>query len=201
MKLGRRNFTKVEKILLVALVVILIGLAYYKFVDQPVREAISIADADYQQAESELTVLQAQIAEMEKMKSEMDEVENGGYTSYMASYNNSAAELSELNEVLSETIEYTISFSDVTRAGNQICRNFSLAFSVKDYSAMEKVVEDLSFGEYRCLVKDIRCSTGKESVTVNATATFYETMVGGVTDAGLPEDSSAPVVETEAAEE
>ena len=37
----------------------------------------------------------------------------------------------------------------------------------------------------------MKCSVGADgSVTIDATATFYETMVGGEADAVLPEDSA-----------
>lgn len=193
MKIFSRDFTLAEKVILVILVIVLLGLAYYKFVDQPVRQAISIADADREQAELELKVVNAKISEMQAMQSEIDDLEGSGSVSLMASYNNSQAELEMLNDVLSVTQEYTITFSNVTRSGDQIRRNFSLAFRVADYENMEQVISELSNGQYRCLVGDIRCAASKTSVTVNATATFYETMVGGTPDAGLPADSAATV--------
>ena len=44
MKLNR-SFTRSEKLLLLLLSAILIGLMYYYFVDQPVRQSIASADA------------------------------------------------------------------------------------------------------------------------------------------------------------
>jgi hypothetical protein len=47
----------------------------------------------------------------------------------------------------------------------------------------------LSSGENRCLIGDVNCGIddqGKTSITL--TATFFETMVSGVPDSGLPKD-------------
>ena len=49
--------------------------------------------------------------------------------------------------------------------------------------------------EYRCLLDDVSGSVNNRynddnSVTVNATATFYETMVGGKPDSALPPEES-----------
>jgi hypothetical protein len=48
------------------------------------------------------------------------------------------------------------------------------------------------------LISDLRCSAvssgtmnDDSQISVNATATFYETMVGGTPDAGLPATSAA----------
>ena len=46
MKVMSRDFTTAEKILLVLLVVVLLGLGYYYFVDQPVRSTVSSHDAE-----------------------------------------------------------------------------------------------------------------------------------------------------------
>ena len=74
------------------------------------------------------------------------------------------------------------------------------------YSVMEKPGADgipvhskldqkLADSKWRCLVGDVQCSqiigpnyeTGY--FTVSATATFFETMVGGTPDAGLPAEN------------
>jgi hypothetical protein len=52
--------------------------------------------------------------------------------------------------------------------------------------------------DYRCLIGNCSCKTVRVKnlreqttyLSVNATATFFETMVGGVADAGLPADTS-----------
>ena len=189
MKMWSRDFTRKEKALLLVLVIVLLGLAYYQFVDKPVRSEIAAAEAECASLQSELDVVQLELARLEKMQSELDGIEGA---SVMGSYNNSAAELKLLNDVLADTLQYTISFANVTRNGDQIRRDFTLQFKARDYDAMQDIVRRLCDGEYRCLVGDMRCSLVNDIqnyVTVNATATFYETMVGGTPDAGLPADS------------
>ena len=192
MKIMSRNFTRGEKIILVILAVILVGLVYYWFVDQPVRESIANSKAESASIQAELDAVQAEVLRMEIMQSELDDLEGSGRISWMGSYNNSEEELRILNDVLSETIQYTINFSNVTRNGDQIRRNFSLQFKTVDYDAASAIIEKLEKGEYRCIIGDTRCDVSSDgSVTVNANATFYETMVGGTPDAGLPASSAA----------
>ena len=58
----------------------------------------------------------------------------------MESYNNSSAEISFLYDILAETQQYNIEFSDITRNGDQIRRNFSLKFRTRDYDAISKEI-------------------------------------------------------------
>ena len=195
MKVLSRDFTTKEKALLAFLVLILLALAYYQFVDQPVRSALASAQSEKSALEIELQAADKRVAELTRMQQELDRMTDG--ESYMASYNNSAAELDLLNHVLSEAVQYSVSFSDVTRNSDQIRRNFTLQFTARNYNAVESILSQLVDSEYRCLVDDIRCSldtsnnSSRGIITVNATATFFETMVGGTADAGLPADADA----------
>ena len=197
MKALSRDFTGREKALLLLLSLILVGLAYYQFVDRPVREALDIAHAEAESLTAELKTVEAKLAKMHRMRSEMDDVTAGGTASEMGSYNNSKAEIALLNDILREADEYAVTFADVTRDGDQIRRNFTLQFTTDGYESMEYILNALSGSHYRCLIGDLRCNAAKNedlmqgAITVNATATFYETMVGGTPDAGLPESKPA----------
>lgn len=196
MKVLSRDFTLRESILIAVLGVILVVLFYYQFVDQPVRTAIRSAEAEKQSLQVELEAVQAKVAQVEAMSSELESIEASGKKSRMESYNNSKAELALLNDILESTENYSISFSSVTRDGDQIRRAFSLQFVAKDYATVEKILAELAKSPYRCLVGDISCSGGIEvgtgsQVSVGTTATFYETMVGGTPDGGLPADTAA----------
>ena len=110
----------------------------------------------------------------------------------MGSYNNSKAEVAFLNDILAQTENYSISFSDVTRNGEQIRRYFVLQYQTKNYAAAEEITRKLCEGEYRCLVGDVKCNVSTDGkVTINESATFYETMAGGTPDAGLPENNAS----------
>lgn len=196
MKILSRDFTLRENILIALLAVILLGLCYYQFVDQPVRTAINSANAEKQSLQVELDAVRAKMEQINMMRTELENIEESGKVSRMESYNNSKAELAMLNEILNSTVNYSISFSNVSRSGDQIRRSFSLSFSAKDYATVEAILEELAKCPYRCLVGDISCSgfirtSGEGSVSVSLSATFYETMVGGTPDGGLPQDTSA----------
>ena len=207
MKILSRDFTRAEKIILVILALVLVGLAYYQFVYKMVAESIEKAHAEAEAIRVEMTGVNAKIQRMEEMQAELESIQSNPNASYMGSYNNSKEELAFLNDVLKSALQYTITFSNVTRDGDQIRRNFSLQFTTEDYASMERIISRLCDGKLRCLINDISYSVSRynysaadrerygvdwyERVNVNCTATFFETMVGGVEDAGLPAQNVA----------
>ena len=196
MKIMSRDFTVREKIMLLVLTLILLAVGYYLVVDQPIRTAINEAKSQQEELSTEMMLLQTKAASLSRMQSELDSIEQGGSLGKMGSYNNSKAELEELNQLLQDANTYDISFSDVTRDGDLIRRSFSLTFSASDYDKAADLVNSLCTGEWRCIVSDFRFVAGDDnletgSVNVGVTATFYETMQGGKADSGLPADTSA----------
>ena len=192
MKVMSRDFTRTEKILLVLLAVILVGLVYYRFVYVMVNESITSSNSEAQALQTDISVAEGRVSHLKSLQSEMDTMEEQGVMSYMPSYNNSKEEIAFLNDVLASTEKYSISFADVTRSGDQIRRGFTLQYVTASYKTAQTILEQLCQSRDRCLVGDIRCTVAESgATTVNAAATFYETMVGGTPDAGLPADSAA----------
>ena len=192
MKILSREFTIGEKILILVLVLILLGLMYYYFVDMPVRNAIMSDQAELDTLQSELDAVQNRLSYLTGIRKNLDDLQGDNkHLGWMGSYNNSEAEVRFLNDVLAVTMKYNINFANVTRDGNQIRRNFSLRFQTANYPEAQDVITRLLQGENRCLMGDMKCSVDQNgSVTIDATATFYETMVDGVADAVLPSDSA-----------
>lgn len=191
MKVFSREFTRTEKILIVFLIVILLGLAYYQFVDRVVRDTITNAEAESRQLEKEIETVQKEAERLRSLQNALDELELNGQLSWMSSYNGSKAEVAFLNDILADTLSYSISFSNVERSGDQIRRSFKLKFQTGGYHEAREILEKLLDGTDRCLISDVKCSISMNGVTtVDAQATFYETMVGGAPDAGLPSDSA-----------
>lgn len=192
MKMFSRDFTRTEKILILVLVALLLGLMYYQFVDKTVRSAVGSAQSEKQALQTEIDVAQARVARLQSLQNTLDALKEEGRMTYMASYNNSKPEVAFLNDILADTLSYSIEFARVTRSGDQIRRSFRLRYTTTSFRIAREILDELSSGDYRCLVGDVKCKISNDGTTViEANATFYETMVGGNADAGLPADSAA----------
>ena len=207
MKVLSRDFTLKEKILLIIFALFLLGVAYYRFFYIPTGNAIEKANTQRDEYQIELGKVMAKEKKIREMSEELDAIGELSKVSRMESYNNSKEELSLLNRVLAPATDYSITFSNVTRNDDQIRRNFSLSFQTNDFATAKKIIKSLEESPYRCLLGDIqyvlslaRANDDEKTrnvrkindvyyydvVTVNTSATFYETMVGGTSDAGLP---------------
>ena len=207
MKILSRDFTLKEKIMLLVLALIILALAYYRFIHIPCKEAIEAAHAERDAYQTELVVASAKEGQLRKMKEELDSLGELQYASRMDSYNNSKAEITMLNNVLEAANDYSITFSGITRNGDQIRRNFTLVFETESFASAKRIVDQLSKSEYRCLLGNMQYSFVSrrlsererelasrrvgdvaylDVVRMTVTGTFYETMYDGVPDAGLP---------------
>ena len=202
MKFLSRDFTKREQILLIILGLLLVLVVYYYLVDMPLRSQTQELESRKAGLETDVTIAEAKVAEYEKMEEDLKRL--GSKASYMESYNNRTNEINFLNDLLSSTSAYSVNFSPVTVDGNQVRREFQMAYTCSSYSEAMDILGKLTYCKYRCLISDVGCApvqnsntalTGAVNVTVKAT--FYETLVGKNTDAGLPEmEPEQPVEET-----
>ena len=206
MKAMSREFTTKEKVLLVLLVVIILALAYYRFLHIPCKEAIEAAHAQRDAYQQDLTAALAKENQLLDMKKELDSLGELGMASRMESYNNSKAELTKLNNILEDANSYSIDFQNVRKNGDQIRRDFTLSFQTDTFEDAKKIISELTDCEYRCRLgnmsynlsyQQLKDNTGKvirtidgedfyQRINVKTSGTFYETMYGGTPDDGLP---------------
>ena len=193
MKILERGFSKRETVLFLVLVALLLTLAYIQFVDRPVRSAIETAKAEQESLLTELDAVNSRAARLEEMQQELDGMDSTRHQSIMGSYNNEKEELEILNSILQNAGTYSISFYGITREGDLVRRNFSLEFTAGSMDAVGSILSSLADSPYRCLIGDINVREGvvgnEAGYTVQAEATFYETMEGGTEDAGLPQET------------
>ena len=205
MKILSRDFSTLEKVLIAILCLVILGLAYYQFVDQPVRAALEKAQSEKAALDVELNAVNAKIAELEKMKKNLDAILADPTIHPMPSYNAITEIMTQLNDLLGY-LGYRITFSEVTRDGDQIRQNITMAVTAHDYDTVDNMLTALYNSKIRCKIADLRVSrvygynyyTGTvlgveypNALNVSLTVTFYETMHGGTPDEGLPQEKKA----------
>ena len=189
-----KDFNVTERILLVILGILLVGVTYYYLVHLAVANNITKARAEKEDLQLELMRIESQVTQLRRMKSELDDIDGGKNRPRLESYNNSRAEIGLLNDILTSAREYTVTASSVSRNGDLIRRNFVLNFTTDSFDTVENIVMQLNNSRCRCMIGDMSCSVSNresDTVSISLVATFYETMVGGTPDAGLPKDGEA----------
>ena len=182
-----REFTRKEKMLLVIMCALLIGILYFEFVYRPVKANMN----KYNTAKLsvKLATEQAKSLSIKKMESEMagNKASNIGT---VATYNNVKQELKALNNIFSSASSFNLDFSDPVKDGDAVRRNVNITFTAKSYSAANNIINELHNCEYRCLIRTLSLTSSGGTVSGNMQVTFFETLYGAKTNDGLTEASS-----------
>ena len=176
-------------ILLAVLGLALCCLAYYVFVYRGVEAEILRQRAALADTLLALQSAEAKAAEVRRMEAELREAESSEIAR-MESYDAGEAELAFLNRILDDAIEYTVTFHQLSRDGDQVRRGFSLDFTADSFLTAMRVIQRLEGSRYRCILGDVSYAARTEGenrrIHVSTEATFFETMKGASEDAVFP---------------
>ncbi len=203
-----RAFTKREKILLLLLVAVLLGLVYYRFVKLPVRDRIAAADT---------TLLEQQLMQEQQKAATIKQMEEAiaagqqEVTGIVASYDNLKAESAALNSIFSQATSFNFSFSQPVATEDAVRRTISISFTATNYQIARRIIQQVHDCAYRCLIQDVSLSAQKnggaesgdkmsqypnlENSTISGSlsVTFYETLNGATTTNGLTTSDGSAV--------
>ncbi len=175
----KRQFSNREKALLVILALLLLACVYYILVEKPVSETLLDASQRQNAAESELTVASAQLENMRRMQSALAGLDQTAQAD-VPDYDNAKNVVNLLNQAMTMTDEYTLSFQPVTQDGAIAQRSIQMNFRCGSYATGKRILKTLLDSDYRCRVTSmsVACAEGRdirqEEVNVSATVTFYE---------------------------
>lgn len=186
-----RKFTMREKILLLVMAIMLLGLFYYQVVYKQTENMI--AGYDTIELENELTIVQGKAAKKKKMEQEMAE---GGQKAngVVASYNNITNEINELNAILANADTFNLSFDEAKAEGTTVRRDIQVSFRTGSYAKMKEFLQQLHDCKYRCLIRDVSVSANgsndkglnsSNDINVSLIVTFYETTFNAKSTEGL----------------
>ena len=188
-----RAFTKREKVMLVILVVLIIGIGYFKFLLEPINAGIE----NYQQLEAmeqDQILLNATLVQQKhQMERELTELFDSGDPSPIPEYDNSASLLVELHKILDGSTEYTLNFTGTSPmdVAYLIRRPVNLTFRTASYSAARKIIDQLHDSSNINSISDLTIQfaadnsrvidwndsteeTAEYPIAVSLTITYYE---------------------------
>ncbi len=125
---------------------------------------------------------QTRLMTQKQMQSKIDELKQSGTVpdAEVAEYDNIENVMLQLNAILSQADEYSLSFNEVSTDDNgSITRPVDLSFTASSYTAARSIINNLYQCPYRCAVSDISESAENDLATdgeirVDLTVTFYE---------------------------
>ncbi len=179
----KREFTTREKVLLVILAVLIIGLSYYRFLLVPINDSIDQYQADAAAEQDEMLLNTQLLAKQRSMEQELDALFAQGDPAPVPEYDNSGVVLVELNSILSSAVDYTLNFGSTSELedGGIICRPVNMTFRANTYSQAKSILEQLHDSDNISVISDLSLSNTQESgqsyVDVTLLITYFERKV------------------------
>ena len=151
------SFSKREIALILGLILVLMGLLYYRFVYMEIGSQIEQYDTTDLEAQVQMEQLQ-----LIKWQAMQDEIEEFGKvsTSSLKTYDNQKEEINLLNDIFEPCIRYNFSFEKPVATGDTIRRNVAVSFTTIDYASALEIIVKLHNSEDRVLIRDISITAG-----------------------------------------
>ena len=174
-----RAFTTREKVLLVVLALMIIAIAYFKFILEPINDSVAQYQTDADIEQDEITQDTVTLTRMRAMQKELDELKASGNNKPLPAYDNADALLVELNTTLSRARSYSLNFgSTYTLESNTyiVCRPLTLVFKADDYSTARSILDTLHESDNINQISDlsINFNNSDSSVDVTLSISYYE---------------------------
>lgn len=170
-----------EYVLLIFLVVLVIGVCYYMFFLTPLNSEIDGINADAAALDDEIATAQTKVASMDQMQAELDEIlsQPKDKITEIAPYDNAKVVMNQLNAILSQGLEYQLSFSEPQFDDNGLVRRQAqLSFTSSSYDNAKTIITQLATNQWRCVISDMSISSDSSitsgQISVQAVITFYE---------------------------
>ena len=170
----KRAFTTREKVMLLVLTVLLIVIAYFKLILEPINNSID----EYQ---SETAAEQDEILQnMNQMQKELEKIYAAGDPTPIPNYDNSGKLLVELNSILSASVDYSLDFGQVSALndGYIMCRPINMTFTTNTYAETRAIIDALHNSDFTNQISDISVqfenSGSSGNVQVNLYITYFE---------------------------
>ena len=178
----KKTITAREIILLAALAVLLVGVAYYMFFYKPLQSELASVQNQCADLDTQLTTVSAKVSRMNAMQEELDAIHAlpAGEVTEIAPYDNSNVIMAELNGILSKSGEYKLNFSDPSTGDDGIVRRpVSMVFRCRSFRDACNILGKLNSCHWRSLMTSLSINGEEDDlrsgyVQVNTSITYFE---------------------------
>ena len=182
-----KKFSKREGYMIFALVLIVIGLVYYRFVYTPITESIATNELELADAQTLVTVESGKAAKLQQMRTEIEEFKANMPADEGANvpdYDNTEQVARALFEALKGTREYSIEFGEIVFEDTIVERNVNISFTATSYAEAKRVITNIYGGDYSCAISNFTVlgtavgtanpNIARGNVTISMTVTYFE---------------------------
>ena len=150
-----KKLSKREKILLAVLIVLVVGVCWYKLVYEPVNTSISQYNSDRDTEQTELLTFLPKVEQKRKMQAEVDVLKAQPDAVKIPSFDNTKEIMKALNKVLSAADTYSLSFSDPVKDGYIYSHKVDIKYSADNYRQARRIIDRLAKEAFVNQISDI----------------------------------------------
>ena len=190
-----RAFTTREKVLLVILAVLIIGIGYFKLLLEPINTGIENYQNMTAAEQDEILVNTALLQKKKQMEQELEALFAQGDPTPIPVYDNSGTLLVELHRILDKSLDYSLNFSGTSPMDVEylIRRPVSMTFQTASYEQARAIINELHDSDNVNCISDLSMQVNNGNlnsrneiihwdldddtdywVTVSLTITYYE---------------------------
>ena len=193
-----RAFTTREKVLLVILAVLIIGIGYFKLLLEPINTSIENYRNMTASEQDEILANTALLQKKKQMETELEELFASGDPTPIPVYDNSGNLLVELHRILDKSLDYSLNFSGTSPMDVEylVRRPVSLTFLAPTYAQARAIINELHDSDNVNCISDLSMQINNGNldytneiirwdlddnsdhyVTVSLVITYYERVV------------------------
>ena len=148
------TFSRREKILLAVLAVLLVGLLWYVFIYQSTQSQLDSLDSQIQTTELLSDNAAKQLGQMSQMSTAIaDHQAAGDRAVTLPEYDNANRLMAQLNTILANTSNYSLSFDDLDfSTAGLVRRGVTISFGCESMADGRAVIAALEDGLYPCSI-------------------------------------------------
>ena len=156
----KRAFTTREKVMLLVLTVLLIVIAYFKLILEPINNSIDEYQSETAAEQDEILQNTELLTRMNQMQKELEEIYAAGDPTPIPNYDNSGKLLVELNSILSASVDYSLDFGQVSALndGYIMCRPINMTFTTNTYAETRAIIDALHNSDFTTKYRTSACS-------------------------------------------
>ena len=172
----KRAFTTREKVMLLVLTVLLIVIAYFKLILEPINNSIDEYQSETAAEQDEILQNTELLTRMNQMQKELEEIYAAGDPTPIPNYDNSGKLLVELNSILSASVDYSLDFGQVSALndGYIMCRPINMTFTTNTHAETRAIIDALHNSDFTNQISDISVQFENSGSSGNVQVNLYD---------------------------
>ena len=177
-----RSLSKRETVLLVIMILLIIGIGYYKFILEPINNSVDNYMMMTQDEQDQIMQNTALIQKKKSMEAELEELFAQGTPTAIPSFDNAGILMVQLHSILDDSLDYTLSFGVTAslKCGYLLRRPSKMEFRAADYYDARRIINRIHGSDNISQISDLeialldRDDNGEGAVKVTMVVTYFE---------------------------